>query len=893
MSHREVSIGGNNGNNSSKIKQPFQKQRNMIIHQEPILPEHIATIKTIIIRLCDYSQQSLEDQQSMPLNIAAVADMLVSAGDIMLEPEEIGKIFISAIKSLSMQGTIVSTLLAVIFRLNKDFPVYVVSALNKELLESLSNDNVLVSKLILRSMATLCCSNCLSFSGSDGFLNVIDGLLIVAENNSIHNGVAVAGYLTPQGEVATYLLSITVCWCSTLFNPDDEIASIIKSRILALCRNVNSRRSSPFDVGGKQAIFQVMNFSEECVNLSPGPDNVMSWDTLWDSCSMAIYALENQLQPSELESMVMPWLKLEDKLNEAIEYPNLTMDPSIKDTILALNNENKIGAKSRLSLPDGSPIGTGTSLWLRPRFAIFESDSSAQVDGKPLEFLCSSLTPFQRQVAVSYYHDIIHFFEPINRDDGALIGSLKMICGQLESVSRVFPNEAKMEFMLVEVLFQLMMQQPINLLKNALLNKLILEFCRKYAAFPVVIALCSTIMFGRIQEMDTSCWRQLARWFSFHLGNTKFSWNWPYWESEYNEAVEGDPIRLFCHYFIDKCSRTYLPNQNVNAKFPVPAFVAHGANDMQPSCPLYSGTVSESLSKLRTMIERPVEHQIDEIEAWIESNADIDLRAIFQAIFVVSSLSTLSTQSLPPANMDSSFDRFSNLIRDYADSDGNQMLIMQILVEIWGHDGAMLYCILEKFLRRAFLKVTTVAQWIVTRLGTLTLDPHIYSHTELVIDVTLDIIRAALNHRQNLGDMVITDILNPANIKASKENSGDKEGGDMDDEDPIEVADQILHNAWHSSRNVHKNIVGTLIVGIVDAYQKLDKDDESIDPWIISATSLLQRILRSYSGLQKHIIPITNESLGDDDHIQTNIDAIKLKTNKELYPIEVVWKSYL
>ena len=35
------------------------------------------------------------------------------------------------------------------------------------------------------------------------------------------------------------------------------------------------------------------------------------------------------------------------------------------------------------------------------------------------------------------------------------------------------------------------------------------------------------------------------------------------------------------------------------------------------------------------------------------------------------------------------------------------------------------------------------------------------------------------------------------------------------------------------------------------------------------------------------------ESLGDDDHIQTNIDAIKLKTNKELYPIEVVWKSYL
>jgi hypothetical protein len=292
------------------------------------------------------------------------------------------------------------------------------------------------------------------------------------------------------------------------------------------------------------------------------------------------------------------------------------------------------------------------------------------------------------------------------------------------------------------------------------------------------------------------------------------------------------------------------------------------------------------------MIERPVEHHIDEIEAWIESNADIDIRAILQAIFVVASLSTLSTQSLPPTSMDSSFDRFSNIIGDYTDTDENQMLIVQILVEIWGHDGAMLHSVLEKFLRRAFLKVTTLSQWIVTRLHTLTIDPHIYSHTELVIDVTLDIIRAALHHRRQLGDVVITDILDSANI-VSKENSGDKQGGDMDDEDPTEVADQILHNAWHSSRSVYKNIVGALVVAIVDIYQKREKDDESIDPWITSATSLLQRVLRSYSGLQKHISTITNESLGDDQQIQTRINAIKLKTNTELYPIEIVWKSYL
>lgn len=136
--------------------------------------------------------------------------------------------------------------------------------------------------------------------------------------------------------------------------------------------------------------------------------------------------------------------------------------------------------------------------------------------------------------------------------------------------------------------------------------------------------------------------------------------------------------------------------------------------------------------------------------------------------------------------------------------------------------------------------------------------------------------------------MVISEVLNPANIvKATK---GDENVGDMDDEDPIQIADEILHNSWHSCRGVYKRIVGALLVGIVDAYQKRDKDDESIDPWITCATSLLQRILRSYSGLQAHIQSVTNESLGDAQDVQASIDAIK--TNKEIYPIEVLWKSY-
>lgn len=880
-----VSSTVNNLQNIINTRQPYQKPRNMIVHREPILPDHINTIKTIIIRLCDYGQQSVEEQGNLSININAVAEMLVSAGDIILEPIEIGNVFINAIKCLSMQSTIVSTLVAMIFRLNKDFPAHLINSLSKELLQSLENDNVLVSKLILRSMASLCCSNCLSFSGSDSLLEVFDALLSIAEKPFTDaDGVTIDGYKSKQGEVAAYLVSSTVCWCSTLFKPDDEQASSIKKRILSLCHNITDKRRSPFDVGGQQAIFQVMNFSPECVNLSKGPENVMSWDSLWDFCNMAIYTLENQLEPAEIECMVMPWLKLEEELNKEIDYPLLTLSASIKDAIIDLDNNSKIGCTARMSMPNGSPIGTATNLWLRPRFAILEADSSP-----PLEFLCSSLSPFQRQVAVSYYHDVLHFFEPVNRDNGALIGSLEMICKQLEAVSRVFPGDVKMEFMLVEVLFQLMMQQPINILKSALITRLLLEFCKKYEAFPAVIALCTTILFERVPEMDTSCWRELARWFSFHLGNTKFSWNWQHWESEYNEAVEGDPLRLFCHYFVDKCSRTYLPNQDASKKFPA-SFASFGANNMQPNCSLYAdGAMTESLGKLRTMIERPIEHQIDEVEAFIEGQADIDIRAILQSIFVVSSLSSLSTQSLPPATLDSSFDRFGNIIRDCADTDENQAMVMQVLVEIYGHDGGMLHCVLEKFLRRAFLKVTSVAQWAVTKLDTLVSDPHIYAHAELVVDLTLEIIRAALHHRKELGDVVIADILNPSNIvKAPKADDG---AGDMDDEDPIQIADEILHNAWHSCRSVYKSIVGTLMVRIIDAYQKRDKDDESIDPWITSATSLLQRVLRSYSGLQAHIKSITNESLGDNVDVQASIDAIKKE--KDLYPIEILWKSYL
>lgn len=457
-------------------KKPFvKKPQNMIEHIEPKLADEVEFAKLLLTRLGDYV--SMESQDEVTANIEGLAEAFISKGDIKDFADEISDVFIQCISNLSMQGPIYSTLIAMIYKQDINFPALIVSKLNKALLESLDEDNVSVSKLILRSIASLASCNCINVSGQGGLVDLLTSLLSVAQGDGVD-------ILTPEREVATFLLASTMPYCAVVLGNYPEGIEI-RSNINAYLSHVLTSIHSCYDIGGKLALFHVktevdMEDGGETVYLTTnGPSNAACWDTLYESCVMAVHIIKEITECSDVwtppTAMVVPWVSLKEKIDEAgiSGTTMLSLDSSISSLISDLSQAGKIGFRNRLCKPVSAAVGTdfgcGSAKWLRPRFSIFSSSESSP----EIQKLCELITPFERYLITGYYHDIIHFFEPFLRPNGTKIGTIETMCKHLVAVSKLFPveNQPKLEYLLVETLFQLLIQNPIDKLHSSTLYR--------------------------------------------------------------------------------------------------------------------------------------------------------------------------------------------------------------------------------------------------------------------------------------------------------------------------------------------------------------------------------------------------------------------------------------
>jgi hypothetical protein len=465
------------GGGSGYVKKPFSKKpQNMIEHIEPKQADEVEMAKLLLTRLGDYS--SMEAEDDMTANIESLAEILVSVGDINDFADEISDVFIQCISNLSIQVPIYSTLISMIYKQDIDFPAVVVSKLNIALLKSLDEDNVSVSKLILRSIASLASCNCINISGQGGLVDLLTSLLTVAQGDGDN-------ILTPEREVATFLLASTMPYCAVVLGNYAEgidIRTSINTYLSHLLTNIHSC----YDIGGKLALFHVktevettdMEGGETIYLTTNGPSNAACWDTLYESCLMATDIIKEITESSEVwappTAMVVPWIPLKEKLDEAgiAGTTMLSLDSSISSSISDISQAGKIGFRNRLCKPVSSALGTdfgcGSAKWLRPRFSIFSSESSPEI-----KTLCELITPFERYLITGYYHDIILFFEPFLRPNGTKIGTIETMCKHLMAVSKLFPveNQPKLEYLLVETLFQLLIQNPINTLLSSTLYR--------------------------------------------------------------------------------------------------------------------------------------------------------------------------------------------------------------------------------------------------------------------------------------------------------------------------------------------------------------------------------------------------------------------------------------
>lgn len=176
---------------------------------------------------------------------------------------EISDIFIQCFSNLSVQTSIVASLLALIFKSNRVFPVIVVEKLSAKFLVSVSKGEVPTAKLLLRAMASLVASNCVLLSGPNSIMDLLDSLNSVTESSWIRSNCddfQEKAVLDHQGQVTAYLIATAIPWIATAFTADTANlaeCSEILIRLGKSCERVCAEWQSPYEVDGQQSIFHV------------------------------------------------------------------------------------------------------------------------------------------------------------------------------------------------------------------------------------------------------------------------------------------------------------------------------------------------------------------------------------------------------------------------------------------------------------------------------------------------------------------------------------------------------------------------------------------------------------------------------------------------------------
>lgn len=186
--------------------------------------------------------------------------------DLTNYAEEISDLFVQCFSTLSVQASIIASLLAMVFKSNRIFPTLVVEKLTARFTVALQKDEVQTAKLLLRSMASLASSNCVLLSGENSFFSILEALNDVTEGSwvSRKEGSSEKAVLDHQGQVTAYLVATAIPWVLTSFNEpriltvaEIDGARVILNKLVLSCERVCTEWVSPFEVDGQQAVFHV------------------------------------------------------------------------------------------------------------------------------------------------------------------------------------------------------------------------------------------------------------------------------------------------------------------------------------------------------------------------------------------------------------------------------------------------------------------------------------------------------------------------------------------------------------------------------------------------------------------------------------------------------------
>ncbi|XP_063770310.1 nuclear cap-binding protein subunit 1 [Pseudophryne corroboree] len=424
-------------------------------------------------------------------------------------------------------------------------------------------------------------------------------------------------------------------------------------------------------------------------------------------------------------------------------------------------------------------------------------------------------------------------------------------------------NKIPLNYHIVEIIFGELFQLPVPPHPEVMYTSLLIELCKlQPGSLPQVLAQATEMLYTRLDTMNTTCIDRFINWFSHHLSNFRFRWNWEDWADCLSQDLDR-PKPQFVREVLEKCMRLSY-HQRILDIVPSSFSALYPAN---PKCIYKYGDESSSTligyapaTTLTSVIKnRAINEDIFNILKDVPNpNQDDDDEGIgFNPLKIdvfLQSLLNLASKSF--SHSFSALAKFHEVLKSLSDSEEGKLHILRVVYEVWKNHPQMIAVLVDKMIRTQIVDCAAVANWIFS--------PELsHDFTRLYIwEILHSTIRKMNKHVQKVQKELEDSKQRLARHNKRRDEDDDDDSGREDGplEEQIERLQEKLESAQSEQKNLFLVIFQRFIMILTEHLVRCETGGiDVITPWYKNCVERLQQIfLQHHQIIHQYMVTLEN-----------------------------------
>jgi len=778
-----------------------------------------AQLRLLLISVGDFHSRG---PQSSPLYVNVKGLAAVLEADLEVHAPKILDLVTSCLQDLPIQSGVYAALTALLNQRKPSFARQLLARVTTALKENLASCHqgdlpFTRAKITLRFLAELVNCKVLALSGAGGFSKVLQDLEGIVKDSEARQA---------NRDAAALLLVTSSIWALPSLK---TVAPEILEAFMKTLQEYMDSRTPIFGVCGLRPAFLFMDEEEEAEKkedeqafVEPCSDNLVQlWKVLqglMEQGESLEITTESDRPPSRV--IIQPWRELKVELEQEAavhslpdwEMPSL---PNLRNPVLMA-------------------------------FKLFDKDSGEAAAAMV------SIPEMDRILIKTYLQDISVTFRPFIKPDGQRIGRIKTVADQMLATAKLVPLNVHMEYLVVETVFELLLQPPH--IESPYIHRIMLDLLRSAPTImPAAMASGTELLFRRLPKMDFVVAKEFATWFAHNLANTGFAW--PYWEywAQVLEAPEDDSQKVFVSTVLETCVkltfheriRGVIPESFQALLPPEPSTYSRylDATDEEAAELGASAATRKIAAELLQMFKDGASS--DEVQDFMDKehesvNVEMDGAGWKSAVFIQV---LLTAGSATIAHTRSYMDKHKLTLSKLAETADGQVALVESTAEVWQSSNQMFLFIMEELMLRDLVSPVIVVAWVFSDdcLIGIAAAPFLWDVLCRATTVSIDRVKLA------------------AKAVAAAQRRANKHQDDMDDTDgnedleedksPSDLASCLeeLARNLREAQEVTQHLMARFIQ-VIGGYVAGFESPETLeqDPWFLAIMSYFRAVCRIY-----------------------------------------------